>query len=89
MMKVRIEGKTERNTGIWKKMGFWTNEKIKNQKRYELNEILGTERKEKKKKNLGEEVMVMEGRGRFSRCEVVRGDGRGGEQTYERDGRWK
>ncbi len=52
MIKVRREGKTERNTGIWKKMGFWTNEKIKNQKRYELNEILGTERKEKKT-NLG------------------------------------
>ena len=46
MIKVRTEGRTERNTGIWKKMGFCTNEKIKNQKRYELNEILGTERKE-------------------------------------------
>jgi hypothetical protein len=87
MIKGRTEGRAERNTGIWKKIGIWINEKIENQKRYELNEILGTERKEKK--CFGEEVMVMEEKGRFSRCEVVRGDGRGGEQTYERDGRWK
>ena len=48
MIKGRTEGRAERNTGIWKKIGIWINEKIENQKRYELNEILGTEIEEKK-----------------------------------------
>jgi hypothetical protein len=65
MIKVTTEGRSERNAGIWKKIGIWTNEKIESQKRYELNEILGTERKEKKNK------IIIWGRGD--------GDGKGRE----------
>ena len=65
---------------------FGTNEKIKNWKRSELNEILG-----KHKKLFGEEVMVREiwweERERWlSRHEVVHADGRGGGKIYGRDG---
>jgi hypothetical protein len=52
MIKVRTEGRTERNMGIWKNMGFWTNEKkLRTKKDTSLTRFW--EPKEKRRKNLG------------------------------------
>ena len=53
------------------------------EKRIETNGVIFEPRKIWKKKNLETEVLVI------SKCEVGRGGGREGEQTYGRDDQWR